>query len=343
MLLLKNLPVGSLPYEKIELTTKLMVKFFEHYPFLAHMPNVEGETDLISRAFVNMPGVKTNGKKFVYSGDNSRQLLELDEAYNNPTEDSLKNFGFDCVFLERYLQALKRIKPKETVVNFLGPITFSQLLKVAEFDQILNDKFYRKYVIQAVSVKVMWLLNKIQSVVPDTQVLVVLEETFLNKVNSIVRENPELERGIIIAFYSKVIQKIQSSGAQVCVQSFDKCDWKIPIEAGVDMISFDAYTNPNNLSIIAPVIVDYLKKGGMINWAIVPVNSENTIKNLTLEYLQTNLKNCFDDMVLQGVNRNLLRQGSTVSIQGNLDKFAVIFAEKAIMLTNQLSQKIVTI
>ena len=343
MLLLKNLPFGSLPYEKIELTTKLIVRFFENCPFLAHMPNVEGESNIITRAFVNMPGIKTNGKKFVYNGDNSRQLLELDEAYNNPTEDSLKKFGFDCVFLERYLQALKRINPKETVVNFLGPITFSQLLNVAEFEQILNDKFFRKYVIQAVSVKVMWLLNKIRSVAPDTQVLVVLEETFLHKVNSIIRDNPELERSIIIAFYSKVIQKIKAMGAKVCVQSFEKCDWKFPIEAGADMISFDAYTNPNNLNIIAPIIVEFLKGGGMINWAIVPVNSENTIKNLTLEYLQTNLKNCFDNLVLQGVNRNLLKQKSTVSIQGNLNDTAVIFAEKAIMLTNQLSQKIVTI
>ena len=117
-------------------------------------------------------------------------------------------------------------------------------------------------------------------------------------------------------------------------------DWQIPINAGVDIISFDAYNNPNNLSIMPDIITEFLKRGGKINWGIIPVMTESIVKSLNLDYVSKRLFSTMEGLIIAGVPENLVYNSALVSIQGDVHDLPVIFTEKAIILANQLSKKI---
>ena len=102
---------------------------------------------------------------------NSNVSPELLEKY----VENLEKYKINSFFLPKYIQILKRIKPAETVVNLLGPFTIAQLLTNKDDQHILSDKCYRKLVIQAVSVKAMWIINKIKEASPDTVPIIILE------------------------------------------------------------------------------------------------------------------------------------------------------------------------
>lgn len=342
-LFLRCLPVGDMPYEDIKFTTKLIVKLFEQCPFLAVMPNASANDSVLKLSLENIPGVSFDEKKVKFTASDEKlrkHLVSLDTVYNNPTPEGLEQYKMDSVFLEKYLQIISRLKPRETVVNIIGPFTASQLLSTASDIQLLEEKYYRKMIIQAVSVKALWIINQIKTLSPETVPIIVLEEPLFHRFGDVKREYEDVTRDIVINMFSKVIQKIKNTGSAVAVQCFEKCDWKIPIEAKTDIISFNAYNYPNNLNIIAEKVNDFLASGGRINWAIVPVINEATVKALTLDYAYNRFVKAVEDLIISGVSEKLAYNRSMVSIQGNVDKLPIIFAEKAVIIANQLSKRI---
>ncbi len=339
----KCLPYGDLPYTDDSLTTKMMVKLFENVPYLAMLPQASAHENLYYRTLENIPGVVVKDRKVVFKNNTDifkQGLRDLDNTFNHPGIENLEKYKIDSFFLPKYLQILKRIKPAETVVNLLGPFTIAELLTMKDEQHILADRCYRKLVIQALCVKAMWIINKIKEVSPDTQPIIILEEPLFSRYGDIKRENEDITRDIIINLFTKVIHKIKEYHGLVGIQCFEKCDWQIPLEAGVDIISFDAYNNPNNLNIIAEKINNFLIGGGRINWAIVPVKTEALVKSLTIDNIYNRFIKTIDGLVVSGVSERLAYNRSTVSVQGCVDKLPIIFAEKALILSTQLAKRI---
>ena len=46
----KCMPYGSLPYDNIDLATRMMVKIFEENPFLPQLPNINATDNLYTRS-----------------------------------------------------------------------------------------------------------------------------------------------------------------------------------------------------------------------------------------------------------------------------------------------------
>ena len=230
---------------------------------------------------------------------------------------------------------IQKFHSKNACVNILGPFTVSQILTDTAHEQVLADKSYRKLFVQAVCVKALWIIEKIKEYSPNTVPVVILEEPMLYQFGMLKRENKEITSTIVTGMFSQVVEKLKSHGAIVGVQCLEKCDWSIPINAGVDLISYDAYNNPNNLGIFPEILTEFLHKGGMINWGIVPTLSDNMVMGLSVEYLHKRLLTTFDGIILSGVPADLLYKSALVSLNGNVNHLSVMFAEKAIMLATQ--------
>ena len=169
--------------------------------------------------------------------------------------------------------------------------------------------------------------------------MVLFDEPLLCNFSNLKRTDEHVSENII-SLLTKLYQKIHSLGAFVGVQSFNKCNWQIPIDAGADLLSFDAYNNPNNLNVIAESINNFLVNGGYINWGIVPVMSVNTIKSINLDYMEQKLAAVTNSLADDGVLHGPLMRHSTVSVQGDLSQMPILHAEKALILSHQLSNKL---
>ena len=206
---------------------------------------------------------------------------------------------------------------------------------------ILLDKVYRKYIIYTIVTKALWYITKIKEASPNTVPIIMLNEKMLYKYGTLIRTNENITKDTIILLLSKVTNRIKKEGALVGIQSFEKCNWQLVFDAqGTDIISFDAYNNPSNLNIIADSVNKFLAGGGYINWGIVPVMNENVIRSLNINTIQNRFFSTIDSLAAAGVSKDLILKNSTISVQGDLSKYPIIFAEKALMLANQLGDKL---
>lgn len=337
------LPVGALPYKDIKHTTAMMAKLFSETPFLALLPNISNTETVVDRVFENIPGITYSDGNVVLNagGQNYKEdMKHLSDTFNKPSINHLEKYRFDAHFLEKYLQMIKKFKSTNAFFNILGPFTVSQILNETAQGQILVDKSYKKLFIHAVCVKALWMIEKIKETCPTTVPVIILEESMLSQLGMIKREKEDTSNKLVVDLISQVTNKLQQAGAIVGVQCMEKCDWSIPIKAGVDFISFDAYNNPNNLTIIPELLIDFIRKGGMINWGIIPVLSDEMVKGLTIDYLYKRLSSTIGGTILAGVPAELLYNSALISLNGDMDKLSVFFAEKAILLANQLGSKL---
>lgn len=339
------IPLGSLPYDNIEAVTRMAAKLFEKMPFVATLPQISEDDTLVNRTFENLPGIKIQDKKVmlkVTSNHYKQNLSKLEKAFNHPTLENLEPFAINSPFIEKYFQMIKKFKSPNAIVNLLGPFTISQILMNAAEEQMLTDKSFRKLFIQSICVKALWIINKINQINPNTVPIIMLEEPMYGQLGNLKRENEDVTVDLVTTMFAKVVEKLKDAGALVGVQCMDKCDWKIPINAGVDIISFDAYNNPNNLCIIPEKVTEFIARGGKINWAIVPVMTESIVKSLNIEIVSHRLLATMEGLILAGVPANYVYNSALVSVQGNVDKLPLIFAEKAIILATQLAKRIPT-
>lgn len=338
------IPLGAIPYDDINTATKMIAKLFEQIPYLPIMPKIDKEDTLIRRTLSNIPGISFDDEKIIFNTSSKiykQDLVKLDKAFNNASDNTLlENYAIDSVFLDKYFALIKKFHPKNACINLLGPFSMSQILKKESDEHLLIDKSFRKLFIQAICVKALWMINKIKELSPDTVPIVILEEPHAGLFGNIKRENENISTELIVHLYERIIETLKSTNALIAVQCLEKCDWTIPINAGVDIISFDAYNNPNNLCIIPEVITEFLERGGKINWGIVPVMTEAMVKSLNIDYVTNRLKATLAGLILAGVPDKLVFNSALVSIQNDVNNLPLIFAEKALILASQLSSRI---
>lgn len=336
-------PSGALAYADIDHAVRMVAKLFEKTPYIPILPKIAPDENILKRTLDNIPGIIVDGKKVLIQPGNEKYkqaLADLEKACTNPTKELLEPYAIQSVFMEKFEQLIHKFKSTEACVNLLGPFTLSQILSNAAEEKIIADKSFKKLFIQAVCAKALWAIYKIKEISNSTIPIIVLEEPMLGQLGSLKRDNDDITVDFVTSMLAKVVEKIQPTGALIAVQCYDKCDWKIPINAGIDIISFDAYNNPNNLCIIPDSVLEFLERGGKINWAIVPTINENTVKNLNLDLLEKRFIKTMEGLVTAGIPRPLVYNSALVSLQGDVDKLPLVFSEKALILATQLAKRI---
>ena len=206
---------------------------------------------------------------------------------------------------------------------------------------ILLDKTYRKLITFIILAKALWLIKEIKAASPETQPLIMFDERMLFKYGTLKRANESITQETVTTLFTRIFTKLRKEGALIGVQAFEKCNWQLIFNTEcVDLISFDAYNNPSNINILAQSVNKFLAKGGYINWGIVPVMNENAIRSLNINTIQDRFKSTIDALSSEGVSMDLLLKRSTVSVQGDLSRYPILYAEKALMIANQLSAKL---
>ena len=77
----KCLPYGDLPYETIDLATKMMVKLFENVPFLPQLPKIASDESLYQRSLSRIPGVFLKDKKVVFKNSTDKFMVIFSRAF----------------------------------------------------------------------------------------------------------------------------------------------------------------------------------------------------------------------------------------------------------------------
>ena len=297
--------MGSVPYKDME---KCCQAILQHFPEAPTLP------------------VMTRGVRWMLEGlpcivfDRERKLILMDpspereqeilEFYDRYEAGDLEYFAITkeaAPFFHHMIQRLKEARPPELQWVFYhtaGPVLMGDSLKQLDGRPVFHHETLRDILVKGLNMKTRWMEAKINEVL-DIRVAVDMAATSMVNFTSSAGSG---SRETIIEAVNEGFAELKGLRWVHCCANID---WSLLMDSRIDVINLDAYQHAENLALYKKEVMDFLDRGGMIGWGIVPVIADQ-LKQETLRSLVEKLERILDVFVATGIDEELLVSSSWI-------------------------------
>jgi hypothetical protein len=279
---------------------------------------------------------------FDTSGDYSEAFAEFYEAYLGAMDPEEGTGDCSAMAISRdhaagfhaLLERLKTEDGRRRVVkcHTTGPCTFA-LASVDENKRALyyNEEF-RDVIVKALAMKCRWQIQALRPFAED--VICTVDEPILAGFGSSTYVS--VQRDDVVAMLAEMIDAIHADGAIAGVHCCGNTEWSILIDAGVDVVSFDAFEFGETIAMYPDHVRRHLEEGKALAWGVVPTSA--AIHEQTVDTLIAHYESMVDHLVDKiGVDRRLVREQTLLTGSCGTGAMKTGDAERVFELTGATS------
>jgi hypothetical protein len=213
---------------------------------------------------------------FDTTGDYSEELASFYEGYIVAEEEGdCSSAAISADFsagLPAFVARIKRQGGKRPFVKgqTTGPISFALTL-VDENKRAIyyNDEFVDT-VVKGMAMKCRWQVQQLKPY--GDKVICFIDEPILSAFGSSTYVS--VQREDVVAKLNEVVEAIRSEGALPGIHCCGNTEWSIPIDAGSDIVNFDAYDYGESVALYPNHMRTHLvERENTLAWGIVPTNA----------------------------------------------------------------------
>jgi len=275
---------------------------------------------------------------FDTSGDYSEAFAEFYENYMNVEEGA-----GDCDFMaisEKYsagvyatLAALEGKRLPWLKVQTTGPCSFSLTITDENKRAIYYNVEFRDVITKALALKCRWQLRKFA---PHAENFICfIDEPILSAFGSSTYVS--VQREDVVAMLKENIDAVRAEGALAGIHCCGNTEWSILIDAGVDIVNFDAFEYGETIAIYADHVKKHLEGGKFLAWGVVPTSVK--IREQSVESLEEQLEKMMDNLAAKGIDKNLIARRAIITPSCGTGSMDASDAEKVFELTKLLSKR----
>lgn len=353
-LTLRATAVGSLPHKNENDAIDLIFDKFKEIPFWPQLAGVDRREDMTIQYLQGIPGIKYDEKneKFVYDSQSDEFFVELEEFFmdyeaivNEKDLTNLEKYAITKPYsssIPLYLERLKNGNYKFAKCHIIGPFTMGTSLCDIEKICAFYDETYRDVLIKGLTLKAVWQIEEIKKVSPECTPIMFMDEPVMSQYGTSAFITVKKED--IVSALNEISDVIKDFGGLCAVHCCGKSDWSVLIDAGVNIINFDAYAYSKSLGAYARELEGFLKNkngGGYIAWGLVPTLDKDALATVTLEDLEKKFEDAVDDLEKKSggkISKELIISQSFFTPSCGAGGLSLELAQKAMTLVNDLSE-----
>jgi hypothetical protein len=210
------------------------------------------------------------------SGDYSEELATFYEGYMAADESGdcssmaiTRAFSAGIPALENELQVDGR-KPPFVKCQTTGPISFALTITDENKRAIYYNEEFIDTVVKGLAMKCRWQIQKFKPYADN--VICFVDEPILSAFGSSTYVS--VQREDVIARLGEVIEAIHAEGAIAGVHCCGNTDWSLLVDAGADMMSFDAFQFGETVALYPDHMKTQLvERKNTLAWGIVPTST----------------------------------------------------------------------
>ncbi|HUO58789.1 MAG TPA: hypothetical protein VMV05_11495 [bacterium] len=307
-----RMAVGSLPMMDPQEAIRFQLNAFPEVPSWPQMPRRSSREKMNLQGISRIPGLawpEPEQPIWTLSTDDIPEVLEalksethLERAAFKPEEAA----GFHAFLGERDSRAFKKAQALKG--QCAGPVTLGLTIQDEKGQPLLASKEGMTVLVQYLLSHARWQTRELQNLHP--QVLFFLDEPSLGS-----DFNPSvfgLQWKDVHAWLKEILEPLQGEGVVTGIHCCGKGPWNWVSETPQEIFHFDAYNHISHLLEGAREFKDFLHKGGMVVWGIVPTGLENGRFPDVADLLQK-WDNAFEKLAQIGVPRTELIERSFFS------------------------------
>jgi hypothetical protein len=290
-----------------------------------------------------MPAVVIDEQNERVFFDTSRDLVDqIERFYEKFIEERLETFAISPDYASGFYELQKMIRNEDHQdFKFIkGHVTGPVSLGLAVTDENKRPALYSDLlvdpIVKTLALKVRWQEAELQSTLPGAKTIIFIDEPYLTSFGSAF---VVLNRKNVIGHLRTVAESISGlSGVHCCGNT----DWTLFTEAGVDIISFDAFDYTESIALYPVEISKFLENGGVLAWGIVPTVYPD-LEQIDRENVGSLLKR-FEEKIKvltdKGIDRDLLLQACLITPNCGTGSMTPHNAEKVFKLIKEIAEKI---
>ncbi len=215
-----------------------------------------------------------------------------------------------------------------------GPLTVGFQIKDEKGRQAYYDEQLRDILVKTLAMHARWQTQKLAAL--GRPVIVFIDEPAIRvfgQVSYITISKEMIQNDI-----SAIIKSIHEAGAFAGVHSCDEVDWSLLFGIDLDIVSLDVYNYGDSLLPCAEEVKNFLSRGCVIAWGIVPTN-EKAFK-VTDDSLFILLKKLWQSLANRGMDIAVLKKQSMISPACGTGLLSKELTERIYQLNGLISDKI---
>jgi len=332
--------VGSLPHASADDAVKVVLGAIPDAPVWPQLPHNGLNEQMEVQYSEGLPRVVIDrDKQRMYidtAGDYSMELASFYERFLAEELDAFQITADFAAGLHAMDAALAAGGPGRPFVKVqtTGPITFGLTIVDENKRALFYNPEFIDVIVKGMAMKCRWQIRKFR---PHAErVICSLDEPILSAFGSSTYVS--VTRDDVVAKLGEVIEAIHAEDALAGVHCCGNTDWSIVVDAGADIVNFDAFEYGETIALYPEAIRRLLEEERALAWGLVPTSAEKireqTPRDLVAKFdaLATGLARA------TGLDRDLIARQALITPACGLGSIPVAEAERAFGLLAQTSE-----
>jgi hypothetical protein len=306
--------IGSMPFTNADQAVDVSLSKFREAPFWPQLPKLAFTEKMEIQYSEGMPSIvidRENGRiyfdtvtdyydQFAAFYETYLAAMDPDTGDGNCTSMAISpNYSKGIYAMEERLRSFDRKLPF-IKVQTTGPCSFALTIVDESKRAIYYNEEFRDLAIKALAMKCRWQIQKFQPFAQ--QVICFVDEPILSAFGSSTYLS--LKREDIVSHLAEMAAAIHADRALAGVHCCGNTEWSILVDAGMDIINFDAYGYGETITMYPDAIRKHLERGGMLAYGVVPTST--AIREESAGSLEDRLERLIDQLASKGIERQLI-------------------------------------
>jgi len=338
--------IGSMPYDDPAYAVEMSLERLSEAPAWPQLPRLGFQEQMNTQYMEGVPGVvidrRENRVFFDTSSDYLKLLTEFYEGYltamdSESGDGNCSAMAISHEFSKGIYAMEERLRARGDKLPFVkvqtvGPCSLTLSVVDENGRSIYYNQEFRDVVVKALAMKCRWQIQKFQPFAE--KVFCFIDEPVLSAYGSstyvgVLRED-------IVTILGEVIEAIHADEAIAGVHCCGNTEWSILIDAGADIVSFDAFDYGQTIAMYPDSVKALFHRGGMIAWGIVPTSE--AIREQTVTMLADNLEGLINHLASKGIDKQTIVEQAIVTPACGTGTMEPQDAEKVFEMTSALSK-----
>jgi len=323
---LRSLFTGSLPHQEVDVACRLVLDTLD-IPAWPQLPRRSFLENMYVQFSERFPGIVVTDEQIYV--DRDRDLDdELEQLYVAYLMNDLDFASVSPDHAAGLYHCLHTGLPATLVKGQVtGPVSWGLMVADQQRKPILYDDVLAEAAGKHLRLKASWMEQQLLGIADQT--IIFLDEPYMSSFGSAFLSLSQRE---VVDLLEEVFAGIEGlKGVHCCGNT----DWSLLLSTSMDILSFDAYEYPETLTPYTDQLGEFLDRGGIIGWGIVPASDEALDE--TVDSLVERFHSAFGLLEAKGIHQDDLLASALIMPSCGCGSLAVATADRVLELTSAVS------
>ena len=311
--------IGSLPHASPDEAVRVVLRSIPECPVWPQLPKRGFREQMEIQYSEGMPCTvldEAKGRMHFDTGDDNLTAAAVGMFYEKymaaEESDDWSYFAISPEFSAGIYALEKAIsaggpKRKWVKVQTTGPLTVGLSVVDQNKRAIYYNEMFRDVLVKTAIAKCRWQIKKFAPFADS--IICFVDEPILSAFGSSTYVS--VVRDDVVAILSELVTAIHAAGALCGVHCCGNTEWPILMDAGVDIVNFDAFGFGESIALYPGQVKKHLETGSYLAWGLVPTSEK--ITEQTVDSLVKHFDGLLENLAGKGISRDLVQRQSLIT------------------------------